>query len=211
MIGLVLIPALIVWIVLTILAMMFFRRILRRISPNLRLAGMIGMFIGFMLIMGGWFVYWGIEYLQIRSYVNEMCKQTGITVFISPEEWKNRIGGEDVWKNIEVINRNPTDDIKDEFILFKGNKYTIYWQYNDLVYVYTRYQSEDYTTYFDHIYYDRKNQIMLFRYNYITVQAGTVGNPFEGLKFWIAEMDSCPQSQLANGLITDFVNFKEKE
>jgi len=93
-------------------------------------------FIGFMLLMGGWFVYWGIEYIQVSSYVNEMCKQSGIKIYITPEEWKEKIGGEEAWRNIRIIDKSPPDNIKDETIVFEGDKYAISWQYNELVYSY---------------------------------------------------------------------------
>ena len=136
MIGFVVLFALFIWVIVTIFSMMLFHKICRKIFPNYRWSGIVGVFIGFMLLMGGWFVYWGIEYIQVRSYLSEMCKQSGIKIYITPEEWKEKIGGEEAWRNIRIIDKSPPDNIKDETIVFEGDKYSISWQYNELVYSY---------------------------------------------------------------------------
>ena len=84
MIGFVILFALFIWVILTIFSMILFHKICRKIFPNYRWSGIVGVFIGFMLLMGGWFVYWWIEYIQVSSYVNEMCKQSGIKIYITP-------------------------------------------------------------------------------------------------------------------------------
>ena len=53
-----------------------------------------------MLVMGWGFVYWTIEAIQIRLYAAKMCKQAGITVYVTPEQWKKMGGGEEAWKAI---------------------------------------------------------------------------------------------------------------
>lgn len=50
--------------------------------------------------MGWGFVYWTIEAIQIRLYAAKMCKQAGITVYVTPEQWKKMGGGEEAWKAI---------------------------------------------------------------------------------------------------------------
>ena len=191
MIGFVVLFALFIWVIVTIFSMMLFHKICRKIFPNYRWSGIVGVFIGFMLLMGGWFVYWGIEYIQVRSYLNEMCKQSGIKIYITPEEWKEKIGGEEAWRNIRIIDKSPPDNIKDETIVFEGDKYSISWQYNELVYSYKINRDIQHVHVTDYIYYDRANKIALFKYRDVSISAGNVVNILGGFKFWIDNIDGC--------------------
>ena len=34
----------------------------------------------------------------------EMCQQAGLKAYVSPEEWKTMMGGEEAWRNMKPIN-----------------------------------------------------------------------------------------------------------
>ena len=193
MIGFVVLFALFIWVILTIFSMMLFHKICRKIFPNYRWSGIVGVFIGFMLLMGGWFVYWWIEYIQVSSYVNEMCKQSGIKIYITPEEWKQMVGGEDAWRELGHSNRNPPDHMKDDQIVFNGEIYKIFWQENDRLSIY-HHQRQDgirYVSADQEILYDKISRRVLVQYNYTTVGSGSLEDFMGWLKTWINNIPSC--------------------
>ena len=193
MIGFVVLFALFIWVIVTIFSMMLFHKICRKIFPNYRWSGIVGVFIGFMLLMGGWFVYWGIEYIQVRSYVSEMCKQSGIKIYITPEEWKQMVGGEDAWRRLGRSNRNPPDHMKDNRIVLNGEIYEIFWQENDRLSIY-HHQRQDgirYVSVNQKVLYDEMSGKALMQYNYTTVGSGSLEDFMGWLKTWINNILSC--------------------
>ena len=106
MTALILLFALAVWILLTLAATRWGSQWMRAALPQKKWAGVAGAFTGFMLLMGGWWLYWGIEYLQVQANAEEMCKQAGVKVYITPEEWKKMVGGEEAWRNIQPIDQS---------------------------------------------------------------------------------------------------------
>ena len=193
MIGFVVLFALFIWVIVTIFSMMLFHKICRKIFPNYRWSGIVGVFIVFMLLMGGWFVYWGIEYIQVRSYVSEMCKQSGIKIYITPEEWKQMVGGEDAWRRLGRSNRNPPDHMKDNRIVLNGEIYEIFWQENDRLSIY-HHQRQDgirYVSANQKVLYDEMSGKALMQYNYTTVGSGSLEDFMGWLKTWINNILSC--------------------
>ncbi|WP_154103767.1 hypothetical protein [Eikenella corrodens] len=193
MIGFVVLFALFIWVIVTIFSMMLFHKICRKIFPNYRWSGIVGVFIGFMLLMGGWLVYWGIEYIQVRSYVSEMCKQSGIKIYITPEEWKQMVGGEDAWRRLGRSNRNPPDHMKDNRIVLNGEIYEIFWQENDRLSIY-HHQRQDgirYVSANQKVLYDEMSGKALMQYNYTTVGSGSLEDFMGWLKTWINNILSC--------------------
>ena len=193
MIGFVVLFALFIWVIVTIFSMILFHKICRKIFPNYRWSGIVGVFIGFMLLMGGWFVYWGIEYIQVRSYVSEMCKQSGIKIYITPEEWKQMVGGEDAWRRLGRSNRNPPDHMKDNRIVLNGEIYEIFWQENDRLSIY-HHQRQDgirYVSANQKVLYDEMSGKALMQYNYTTVGSGSLEDFMGWLKTWINNILSC--------------------
>lgn len=89
MIAIVLFIFLIIWILLTKFAMKIGRYLFRRFRPDNPRAERWGAFWGFMLAMGWVFVYWTVEAVIVRIYAAEMCKQAAITVYVTPEQWRN--------------------------------------------------------------------------------------------------------------------------
>ena len=57
MLGLAILAGLAFWCILTLLAMIIGFKVFRYIKKSW-LSGLLGVFTGFMLLMGGWFVYW---------------------------------------------------------------------------------------------------------------------------------------------------------
>ena len=193
MIGFVVLFALFIWVIVTIFSMILFHKICRKIFPSYRWSGVVGVFIGFMLLMGGWFVYWGVEYLQVSSYVNEMCKQSGIKIYITPEEWKQMVGGEDAWRELGRSNRNPPDHMKDDQIVFNGEIYEIFWQENDRlsIYLHQRQDGIRYVSANQNVLYDEMSGKALMQYNYTTVGSGSLEDFMGWLKTWINNIPSC--------------------
>ncbi|QMT33951.1 hypothetical protein LNQ82_05630 [Conchiformibius steedae DSM 2580] len=117
MLGLAILFGLLVWIVVTLIAM----------TIGYKIAKKKGLFAGFMLTMGGWIVYWAIEFAYIQAKVSYLCKkEAGITVYITPEQWRKQIREEE-WKKLKpftdteidkryAINNNNT-------LLFNNKKY----------------------------------------------------------------------------------------
>lgn len=179
-----------IWFWLTVAAAKLGQMWMRASFPEKKWAGAAGAFIGFMLLMGGWWVYWGIEYLQVRAYVKEMCQQAGVKVYITPEEWTEMVGGEEAWRSIKLIDRSPAPDIQEKVIVFKHQEYKIFYQINERVSVYARYEGKPYILLTDWIYYDEfSNSVIL---QHIGTSAGTNSTDLiEGLKFWLDYLPSC--------------------
>ncbi len=197
MIGFAVLFALLIWVTLTILGMTLFWGIFCKIFPNYRWSGMVGMFIGFMLLMGGWFVYWWVEYIQVRSYVDEMCKQSGIKIYVTPEEWKQMVGGENAWRRLGRTDRRPPDNMKDNQIVFNGEIYKIFWQENARLSIY-HHQRQDgirYVSVNQEILYDDMSGKALIQYNYTTVGSGSLEDFMGWLKTWINNIPGCENNR----------------
>ena len=74
MIAIILFIILIIWSLLTKVAMKIGRHLFRRFRPDNPRAEKWGAFWGFMLAMGWVFVYWTVEAIVVRRYAVEMCK-----------------------------------------------------------------------------------------------------------------------------------------
>ena len=140
--------------------------------------------------MGGWWVYWGIEYVQVRTHAQEMCRQAGIKTYMTPEEWKVMVGGEEAWRNIQPIEQSVRVKMWGKTIIFNQQKYTIAFQYNDRVFSYERYESYPYVLFYDLIYYDSYSGKVLFQYTNVNVGTSAT-NVISGLKFWIDTIPDC--------------------
>ncbi|QMT41309.1 hypothetical protein [Neisseria shayeganii] len=183
------------WFWLTVAAAKLGQMWMRASFPEKKWAGAAGAFIGFMLLMGGWWVYWGVEYLQVRAYAKEMCQQAGVKVYITPEEWKEIVGGEEIWREIQPIDQSPTLDMQGKTLTFNHINYEISHQVNNRVFTYTRYKNHSYLLMTDKIYYDRLSQKVLFQY--IEANIGTSSTDLiAGLKFWIDAIPSCKNREL---------------
>ena len=85
MLGLAILFGLGIWLLLTLLAMMLGYKLGKRLTGK-KWGRLLGMFAGFMLLMGGWIVYWIIEYQQTKAYAASVCGLAGYQIYVQPEE-----------------------------------------------------------------------------------------------------------------------------
>lgn len=193
MIAIVLFIFLIIWILLTKFAMKIGRYLFRRFRPDNPRAERWGAFWGFMLAMGWVLVYWTVEAVLVRRYAAELCQQAGLKVYVTAEQWKNMVGGEETWKRIIPLNRNPLSmgaDMENEVFIYDGKKYKIDYQYNERVVEYVRYETRPYSLLTDSIIYDRATRTILFQAT--SVSTGTNATDLLGsLMFWIPKWSNC--------------------
>ena len=198
MFGLVVLFSLGLWIVLTILAVKFGRKIFIRMLPQYGWAGKAGAFAGFMLLMGGWIVLWTIEYIQGMRFATEMCKQAGVHVYVTPQEWKQMLGGEEEWQKFRVYNKRVRDPITykvlpgyQEYLNFHGNRYYLNDGWNDRVLVYKRTEWHNYVFLNETIFYDNQSGKVLWGYMSVKGKAPNIANNLNGLKFWLNTYPEC--------------------
>lgn len=194
MFGLVVLFSLGLWIVLTVLAVKFGRKIFIRMLPQYGWAGKAGAFAGFMLLMGGWIVKWKIENWQAIHYAQEACKQTGVWVYVKPEEWKRMVGGEEAWRELgyypdaatskEVGTRYP------ETVDFEGIEYHFSGGENTRVAWYTNFKlsNKPYVSLWSQIYYDAISKRVLYKATTSYLHEPSIEEGFKGL-FWRGEKD----------------------
>ena len=187
MTALILLFALAVWILLTLAATRWGSKWMRAALPQKKWAGVVGAFTGFMLLMGGWWLYWGVEYLQVRANAEEMCKQAGVKVYITPEEWKKRNELGDNFKP----NQNAKYILNDNGnILFQNREYAFSYDLSSKVAMYSfQGKKKNYTTVLYRIYYDKEDKVILATTESITTKYG-YGS---GLSFkpWIDSISQC--------------------
>ena len=178
MIAIVLFIFLAIWILLTKFAMKIGRHLFRRFRPDNPRAEKWGAFWGFMLAMGWVLVYWTVEAVVVRRYAAELCQQAGLKVYVTAEQWKNMVGGEEAWKRILPLDRNPSADEKDRVLVYNGKQYKPFWVLNQRVWVYIQYKTKPYTLLADRLYYDNLTNTVLFQY--VTVSSGANANDLLG-------------------------------
>lgn len=174
MLGLAILFGLFVWLIITVFAIII----------GYETGKKFGAFIGFMLTMGGWIVYWIAEYHYIQYKVNHLCKtEGGVTVYVTPEEWRKMIGEEEWQKS--VYTGNPDENYpKDDVINFGGREYRVISQINQRV---LRYYSRDAGRYAiknvyieDFLFYDMKLSKVLYHQRVFSPDISDELN----LKFW---------------------------
>lgn len=181
MLGLAILFGLLVWIVVTLITM----------TIGYKIAKKKGLFVGFMLTMGGWIVYWAIEFAYIQAKVSYLCKkEAGITVYVTPEQWRKQIGEEE-WIKIKEFNDIERQSYPQEKITVKGTDYIPTMMINSHLINYSN------TEYIDNIIrkrisivWDYYNKNILLKYTYFSAGAGnwvTGGSP----KFWLNNIQSC--------------------
>ncbi len=177
MFGLAVLFGLGVWVLITLIAILI----------GAKIAGVKGAFFGFMLTMGGFIVYWIVEYIYIQHTVTKLCEtEGGITVYVTPEEWRKQIGEEE-WENLHEDWKNIDSSLH---IDFQGRKYYGFTQINERISSY-KYQDKQKNSIsnLDLIYLDTKTQTPILRQH--SFKVGTGLNSFSGLKFWLNNIDDC--------------------
>lgn len=174
MLGLAILFGLFVWLIITIFATII----------GYETGKKTGAFFGFMLTMGGWIVYWILEYHYIQYKVNHLCKtEGGVTVYVTPEEWRKMIGEEE-WKK-SVYTGNPDENYpKGDVMSFDGREYEVIGQINQRVLDYYSHDSGRYAiknVYIeDFLFYDMKLSKVLYHQR---VFSPNISDELR-LKFW---------------------------
>ena len=198
MFGLVVLFSLGLWIVLTILAVKFGRKIFIQMLPQYAWAGKAGAFAGFMLLMGSWIVPWTIEYIQGMRFATEMCKQAGVHVYVTPQEWKQMLGGDEEWRKFKLHRQRTRDPVTykvlpgyQEYLNFRGNRYHLDDAWSHRVLVYSRTKWYNYVFLNETIFYDSQSGKVLWGYMSVKGKAPNIANNLNGLKFWLDTYPEC--------------------
>ena len=194
MLGLAILAGLALWCILTLLAMIIGFKVFRYIKKSW-LSGLLGVFTGFMLWMGGWFVYWYWEYHYLQKTVTKLCqKEGGLTVYVTPEEWRKQIGEEE-WNNLPKDWKNISHDLQFKFQgkVYYGdsqlNKRVISFVAND--------ERKDIIGDYDKIYVDKKSNQVLYRIHIFSIGAPAIAISLRGLKFWLNHTNDCSFGKLS--------------
>ena len=126
MIAIVLFIFLAIWILLTKFAMKIGGYLFRHFRPDNPRAEKWGAFWGFMLAMGWVLVYWTVEAVIVRIYAAQMCKQAGVTVYVTPEQWRNltKESADNLRKNAPFsFKKNVSFPFKEDSIIFDGHEF----------------------------------------------------------------------------------------
>ncbi len=213
MFGLSILFFLALWIAITIFATKF----------GAKKLGKTGAFFGFMLTMGGFIVYWIVEYIYIQYTVTKLCEtEGGITVYVTPEEWRKQIGKKE-WETLTPFTNSQIRDSKPKIqnIYFEGREY----KYTEGIYragnlenarikLFNNYDSSISNTIINRsIVVDTETNQILINSNYINTGAGTISNNLSGLKFWMSNLPKCPKNYYRNyhDLVKQYSYLGEKD
>ena len=194
MLGLAILAGLAFWCILTLLAMIIGFKVFRYIKKSW-LSGLLGVFTGFMLLMGGWFVYWYWEYHYLQKTVTKLCQEEGgLTVYVTPEEWRKQIG-EDEWNNLPEDWKNISSSLQ---FKFQGKTYYGSSQLNKRVISFVAPdERKDIIEDYDTIYVDKKSNQVLYRTHIFSIGVPTIANSLRGLKFWLNHTNDCSFGKLS--------------
>ena len=189
MIAIVLFIFLIIWILLIKFAMRIGKYLFRRFRPDNPRAEKWGAFWGFMLAMGWVLVYWTVEAVVVRIYAAQMCKQAGITVYVTPEQWRNLTK-----ESADNLRKNAPFSLRDDSIIFNGKEFEFFHPLSEFDgiddYIYLP-KDKNYTTLYYEIYFDKRFQVILFKNLRIYTRSASPGNSY---KFWIDSTPRCGNS-----------------
>ena len=194
MLGLAILAGLALWCILTLLAMIIGFKVFRYIKKSW-LSGLLGMFTGFMLLMGGWFVYWYWEYHYLQKTVTKLCQEEGgLTVYVTPEEWRKQIGEEE-WNNLPEDWKHISHDLQ---FKFKGKVYYGNDQLNKrVISLIAKDERKDIIRDYDKIYVDKKSNQVLYRIHIFSIGAPAIAISLRGLKFWLNHTNDCSFGKLS--------------
>ena len=194
MFGLALLAGLAFWCILTLLAMIIGFKVFRYIKKSW-LSGLLGVFTGFMLLMGGWFVYWYWEYHYLQKTVTKLCQEEGgLTVYVTPEEWRKQIGEEE-WNNLPEDWKHISPSLQ---FKFQGKVYYGSDQLNKRVISFVaKDERKDIIGDYDEITVDKKSNQVLYRIHIFSVGAPAIAISLRGLKFWLNHTNDCSFGKLS--------------
>ena len=203
MMGLVWLIGLGIWVLLTPLAMTLGYKAVTGLGGN-RAFGLLSMFAVFMLMIGGWIVYWIIEYQQAKAYAASVCGLAGYQIYVQPEEWKKTVSDEE-WKQMAEFKPwlvDPTEKNGPKTLMFEGKEYKIHTQENGRLTNYRRSVGKKHTRISEILMYDVTRKEILFKttdvYTGIGGSSGVV-SPSD-LKSWLNDIPDC-ESQKSFGQI----------
>lgn len=170
MLGLAVIAALIIWIIIIILSVWLPLRIFK----NNKKTAVFTALIGFMLSCGFWIIKWNMESIVAQKEAEEMCKQSGITIYVPPEKWKEMVGGKKAWKKLGYDTKtwlNLTNEEKKNItreINIENIQYKLSFLRNTRVIEYS-YVNFGKTWFFSsRLYFDKETNQPLFKINSLT-------------------------------------------
>ena len=204
MFGLALLAGLALWCILTLLAMIIGFKVFRYIKKSW-LSGLLGVFTVFMLLMGGWFVYWYWEYHYLQKTVTKLCQEEGgLTVYVTPEEWRKQIGEEE-WNNLPEDWKHISPSLQ---FKFQGKVYYGSDQLNKRVISFVRTdERKDIIREHDEIFVDKKSNQVLLRMHIFSVGAPAIVNSLYGLKFWLNHINDCSVDKISYENRTFYTNY----
>ena len=204
MFGLALLAGLAFWCILTLLAMIIGFKVFRYIKKSW-LSGLLGVFTGFMLLMGGWFVYWYWEYHYLQKTVTKLCQEEGgLTVYVTPEEWRKQIGEEE-WNNLPEDWKHISHNLQ---FKFKGKVYHGSTQLNKRVISFlANDERKDIIGDYDKIYVDKKSNQVLYRIHIFSIGAPAIAISLRGLKFWLNHTNDCSVDKISYENRTFYTNY----
>lgn len=186
MLGLAILFGLAIWCVITLIAMIIGYIIGKKICyPKM------GVLTGFMLTMGGWIIYWWMEFMYIQAKVTKLCeKEAGVTVYVTPEEWRKQIG-EAEWKKIKELNNKEKQNYPQETITINKIEYAPTIMINShLIKFMTVQEISEFISKHNFFILDYKNKNILLEYTYFSAGSGSWlagGSP----KVWLNGIRSC--------------------
>ncbi|MDO5686424.1 MAG: hypothetical protein Q4G42_03405 [Neisseria sp.] len=159
------------------------------------------------------------EYRMVQSYVSQQCKEYGgIKIYISPEEWRKQVGEEE-WKTLKPWSGNGNRiEVEDKVFegtpyhksggIFEGKEYgTSAYRINNRVDLYVRYEyhTANYTLKIDNIYFDNKNNNILFKATSFNTGVGLPGI----YKGWMNDIKDCGWRDLKDDELEKQYSFNE--
>lgn len=183
MLALAVLFGLLVWLGLTVLA----AYLCGKLTSKLGLGRRIGRFAGFMLLMGGWMVSWATEYWTLRQTAQAWCKNSGFTVYVTPEEWWAKIS-EQERQDLETV-QEPIED--ERVLVFEDRKYKASYRYNNRLVNYRHNEYKPYIVANYQVFYDEKDRVALFKIMEVSVGVPAIANNLQGLKFWLETVQGC--------------------
>lgn len=186
MLGLAILFGLFVWIMVTLIATVIGSNIGKKINQP-----KMGAWAGFMLTMGGWIVYWVIEYAYVQAKVSYLChKEAGITVYVTPEQWRKQIGEEE-WATLSEFDYIKKQSYPRGDIIYEQKKHVPTSFLNDRLVKYSHHQDiSEFIGKTESVIIDIKTQKPILHYTYFSAGAGAWlagGSP----KVWLNNIQSC--------------------
>lgn len=201
MLALTLLLGLIVWVIITLAAIFIGTKLGKSLYPDNPKAGLYGALLGFMLTMGGFIVYWAVEYAYIQTKVNQLCEsEGGVTVYVTPAEYRTQIGEEE-WEalirftNSEINNKNSkTKLIRQESRIYSyaEGRYRNGNIENAKIALFSSYRKKgNNINETSQILAEKNNGRIVVRQIYYSHHTNAIANNLGGLKFWMNSIQDC--------------------